>query len=73
MAVRRPIVLINGRRRELPVGDTIPPDSYAPAPSLRLPFFLTDGTSAPIPLTSNYSLPFYLTTGARADIPTVTA
>lgn len=45
----------------------------AVAVSLLLPFFLTDGSYAPIPLTSTYALPFFLSDGTRSDIQTVTA
>jgi len=44
-----------------------------PPALLRLPFYLTDGSYAPIALTSAYALPFFLSNGTRADIPTVTA
>lgn len=40
--------------------------------SLYLPFFLSDGSSSNIPLTSDYQLPFFLANGTQQNIQMVT-
>lgn len=61
MTTRKPIVLINGRAQELPVGDVITGGVF--------PFFKADGTPNPISLTAAGALPFFKASGTASDIP----
>lgn len=67
MAVRRPMVRIAGRLRQLPESDTL-----AGVP-MAVPFFLSAGTREDIPLTTDGELPFWLSDGTPANIPVVTS
>lgn len=65
MAVRRPIVRVDGELHQLAEGD------YVAGTPVAFPFWLTTGERDDIPLTAMYELPFWLSNGSQANISVV--
>ena len=64
MAERKPLVMVSGRKVELPAGDTLPHSGV-------FPFYRADGTYDSIPLHLGTALPFYNAAGAAKNITLV--
>lgn len=63
MAARRPVVIVSGKRQQLPAGDSLL------GVAVRLPILLSGGVMSYIALDSNNALPILLSGGASSSIP----
>jgi len=65
MAARRPIVIVNGKLRQLPAGDTLA------APVGELSVVLADAEMTYLPLDARGEIPIQLADGSLSSLPTI--